>query len=157
MANKWVEFVRKWAARENMNYMCAMTNEKCKAQYRQEHPKIPAKQMKKRDTAQTGLAEMGKKAIKVVAHREANKKHYEKKTAAKLPKERTKKRKLKAGTLKALKKSGYQDYEDSRGEEVNYDNETLLDFLQDWLAGGDGSGKISDPEERKAIINDWTE
>lgn len=40
MANRWVEFVRKWASENNMNYMCAMTNEKCKADYKKAYPDV---------------------------------------------------------------------------------------------------------------------
>lgn len=39
MANRWVEFVRKWAKDNNMNYMCAMTTKECKDAYLKAHPK----------------------------------------------------------------------------------------------------------------------
>lgn len=39
MANRWVEFVRKWAKDNNMNYMCAMTTKECKDAYLKAYPK----------------------------------------------------------------------------------------------------------------------
>ena len=39
MPNKWVQFVKKWSAENNMNYMCAMTTKECKEAYLKEHPK----------------------------------------------------------------------------------------------------------------------
>jgi hypothetical protein len=45
MANRWVEFVRKWAKDNNMNYMCAMTTKECKEAYLKEYPK-PEKKAK---------------------------------------------------------------------------------------------------------------
>jgi hypothetical protein len=43
MANRWVEFVRKWAKDNNMNYMCAMTTKECKDAYLKEYPKAEKK------------------------------------------------------------------------------------------------------------------
>jgi hypothetical protein len=43
MPNKWVEFVKKWSAENNMNYMCAMTTKECKEAYLKEYPKEPKK------------------------------------------------------------------------------------------------------------------
>jgi len=40
MANRWVEFVRKWAKDNNMNYMCAMTTKECKDAYLKAYPKL---------------------------------------------------------------------------------------------------------------------
>ena len=39
MANRWVEFVRKWAKDHKMNYMCAMTTKECKDAYLKAYPK----------------------------------------------------------------------------------------------------------------------
>jgi hypothetical protein len=50
MPNKWVEFVKKWAKDNNMNYMCAMTTKECKEAYLKEHPKEPKKVKKVKDT-----------------------------------------------------------------------------------------------------------
>lgn len=46
MPNKWVEFVKKWSAENNMNYMCAMTTKECKEAYLKAHPKEPKKAKK---------------------------------------------------------------------------------------------------------------
>lgn len=82
MPNKWVEFVKKWSAENNMNYMCAMTTKECKEAYLKAHPKEPKKAKKVKEVApappapdrtavQMELVEMGKKA-KDVAEKRAN-------------------------------------------------------------------------------------
>lgn len=86
MPNKWVEFVKKWSAENNMNYMCAMTTKECKEAYLKEHPKpekkVRAKKAKAevappappapdRSKVQMELVEMGQKA-KDVAEKRAN-------------------------------------------------------------------------------------
>jgi len=42
MTNKWVEFVKKWAAKHNQTYMCAATKTKCRDAYHRENPKTRA-------------------------------------------------------------------------------------------------------------------
>lgn len=39
MTNKWVEFVKKWAADHNQTYMCAATKTKCRDAYNKANPK----------------------------------------------------------------------------------------------------------------------
>jgi len=39
MTNKWVEFVKKWAAKHNQTYMCAATKTKCREAYHKANPK----------------------------------------------------------------------------------------------------------------------
>jgi len=48
MTNKWVEFVKKWAAKHNQTYMCAATKTKCREAYHRANPK--SKTQKKRAT-----------------------------------------------------------------------------------------------------------
>jgi hypothetical protein len=55
MANKWVEFVKKWAKDNNMNYMCAMTTPECKSAYLKAHPK-PQTATTKMKAEQTSMA-----------------------------------------------------------------------------------------------------
>lgn len=84
MPNKWVEFVKKWSADNNMNYMCAMTTKECKDAYLKEHPKEPKKARAKkaeavvapsapsapdRTAVQKELVDMGKKAMEVADKR----------------------------------------------------------------------------------------
>jgi hypothetical protein len=38
MANSWVIFVKKWAAENNKSYMCAITDAKCKRDYKNRAP-----------------------------------------------------------------------------------------------------------------------
>lgn len=82
MPNKWVEFVKKWSAENNMNYMCAMTTKECKEAYLKAHPKEPKKARAKkaevvppappapdRTAVQKELVDMGKKAMEVADKR----------------------------------------------------------------------------------------
>jgi len=39
MANRWHDFVRKYAAKNNVSYMCAASSPECSAAYRREYPK----------------------------------------------------------------------------------------------------------------------
>jgi hypothetical protein len=55
MANRWVEFVRKWAKDNNMNYMCAMTTKECKNAYLKAHPKTQTAKTKMK-AEQTSMA-----------------------------------------------------------------------------------------------------
>ena len=38
MANKWILFVKKWSAKNNMSYGCAISKPECKAAYKKEYP-----------------------------------------------------------------------------------------------------------------------
>jgi len=38
MPNRWVEFVKKWASKNNLSYGCAISKPECKAAYKKEYP-----------------------------------------------------------------------------------------------------------------------
>jgi hypothetical protein len=47
MPNRWVEFVKSWATKNNTTYSCALSKPECSADYRKKFgvsKKIPAKQ-----------------------------------------------------------------------------------------------------------------
>ncbi len=48
MPNKWTEFVKDWASKNNMSYGCAMTKPECKEAYRAANPKV-SKSTKRRN------------------------------------------------------------------------------------------------------------
>jgi hypothetical protein len=60
MTNKWVEFVKKWAAKHNQTYMCAATKTKCREAYHRANPKSKT-QKKTRSNAVTKKAHRNKK------------------------------------------------------------------------------------------------
>jgi len=60
MTNKWVEFVKKWAAKHNQTYMCAATKTKCREAYHRANPK--SKTQKKRATPSPRSNAVTKKA-----------------------------------------------------------------------------------------------
>jgi hypothetical protein len=46
MANRWIEFVRKWAAKKGLSYACALSQPECKAEYQAKYgnrKKLPRK------------------------------------------------------------------------------------------------------------------
>jgi hypothetical protein len=171
--NRWVAHIKKFARDNNLSYGCAMSDPKIKDGY------IPAPKKGKKgkkvvefEKLEQAFPDTAPKAKNVVIQarpakswakqRQEDDEYWENeqtlnainKADAK-KKAKTEKRRVRTGTLKLLRKSGWQDYTDARGEEVIYDNDVLLDFLENWLAGGDGEDIIGDPEEREAIIDDW--
>ena len=171
--NRWVAHIKKFARDNNLSYGCAMSDPKIKDGY------IPAPKKGKKgkkvvefEKLEQAFPDTAPKAKNVAINkfpasfwtrqRQEDDADWENeqtlnainKADAK-KKAKTEKRRVRTGALKELRKSGYSDYTDARGEEVIYDNSVLLDFLENWLAGGDGEDIISDPEEREAIIDDW--
>jgi hypothetical protein len=62
MTNKWVEFVKKWAAKHNQTYMCAATKTKCREAYHKANPKSKT-QKKTRSNSITRKARGNKKKV----------------------------------------------------------------------------------------------
>jgi DNA adenine methylase len=51
MGTKWTDFVKKWAAENNLSYGCAMSKPKCREDYRKENPPKQTKKELKADLA----------------------------------------------------------------------------------------------------------
>jgi hypothetical protein len=164
--NRWVAHIKKFAKDNNLSYGCAMTDPNIRNGY------IPAPKKGKKgkkavefEKLEQAFPDTAPKAKNVVIRTRQeldddadweneqtligiNKADAKKKA-------KKEKRKVRTGALKLLRKRGWQSYDDSRGEEVMYDNSVLLEFLEDWLAGGNGEDIIGDWQEREAIIDDW--
>lgn len=58
MPNKWVDFIKSWAADNKMTYGCAMSDPKMKADYAMKYPSQPKtkKKAKEVETKQKGAA-----------------------------------------------------------------------------------------------------
>lgn len=57
MANKWVEFVRDFAKRNNVSYMCAVSKPECKAEYRAKYGN-PKKLSQKKEREMMGAQDI---------------------------------------------------------------------------------------------------
>ena len=51
MGTKWTDFVKKWAAENNLSYGCALSKPKCREDYRKENPPKQTKKALKADLA----------------------------------------------------------------------------------------------------------
>jgi hypothetical protein len=60
MANRWIEFVREYAAKNNVSYMCAASSPECKEAYR---ARFPVVKKPKRPTQKQERETMGKEDI----------------------------------------------------------------------------------------------